>query len=98
MSEHRVTRRSVEAAAEDLKAIASELGLILPGEDWFIDPGSPTYGNKWKIYGRIAGKRHKLSFTGDFDYIGATAKAARDTLVQTWEGLYFVQSRQEGRL
>ena len=77
--------------ASDVLLLAQELGLITLGEKWLIEPGSPRYGTKWKLYAEVEGKRYKLPFTGNFDYIGSTARQARDFLEHIWEALNYVQ-------
>lgn len=94
LSEHRTTLRGVEEMATDVLILARELGLTDTGEEWFIEKGSTTKGNKWKLYAEVNGKRKKLHFTGNFDYIGSTARQARDRLVATWEALNYVQMMQ----
>lgn len=95
MSEHRVTRRSVEELAVECRLMAGELGLCQPNEVWIIEPGSPTYGHAWKLYAEVNGVRKKLMFTGNFDFIGKTARQARDFLAVVWEVLFYVQMTME---
>lgn len=95
MSERRTTLRSVEEFSTDVLILARELGLTDEGEEWFIEKGSSTKGTKWKLYGEVAGKRKKLHFTGNFDYIGSTARQARDFLEHIWEALNYVQMMQD---
>lgn len=97
MSEHRTTMRGVEQMAADVLILARELRLTDEGEEWFIEKGSNTNGTRWKLYGEVAGKRKKLHFTGNFDYIGSTARQARDFLEHIWEALNYVQMMQEKR-
>lgn len=98
MSDKRITRGDVERQGIDLQALAEELGLTQPGEKWIIEPGSPTYGHKWKMHKRVNGELLPLSFTGSHGYIGATAKAAHDFLCLAWDVLYWSeQARKEKR-
>jgi hypothetical protein len=99
MSEPRTTLRGVEAMASDVLILARELGLTDPGEEWYIERGSTTKGTKWKLYATVGGKRKipELRFTGHNNYIGSTARQARDFLEHIWDALNYVQMMQEKR-
>lgn len=101
MSEHRTTMRGVEQMAADVLLLAKELGCATPDEEWYIEKGSSTNGTKWKLYASKDGGRTPnpigLTFTGQNNYIGSTARQARDFLEHIWEGLNYVQAMQVNR-
>lgn len=95
MSEPRVTRKQVEVAAKNLCDLAHAMGLLEEGERWVLDPGSPTYGERWTLYAKIDKHRHALTFTLDGDEIGATARDARNFLLRAAKMLVWVNDRLE---
>jgi len=99
MSEHRTTLRGVEEMALDVRMLARELNLVPADEGWYIERGSSTMGNSWKLYASVDGgkTRRILVFTGPNGYIGKTARQARDFLEHIWEALNYVQMMQEKR-
>lgn len=95
MSEPRITRRGVEEIAKDVFDLSRELGLVPEVDRWFVQPGSPTYGNRWKLYGEKPTGEVYHPYWTDNGYIGKTARQAHDRLCVVFDTLLWVQVMQE---
>jgi hypothetical protein len=85
MATERVTRADVTTALERLaRAVAATGGSATR---WSVQEGSQTYGRAWRLF--VRDERGALSSTGLPDYLGWSAREARDTLDAYTSALWF---------